>query len=213
DGGAPRCASVLPVFTNGRGDGPKARVRTLAGRKKRLIAMTSYSPASTGLQQERAGRITNNVMLLLLAAFLSLLIFEQVATGWLTFGERVNISRRDFNTTELIVMAASALWGVFALLTALRVAFNGTGSVRRYFDREGGMPASVGFTTATLTVIGTVGALIAVQIITGWLPLGARANIPRSNINWLEWVAFGLAALWALLSLRTAWGLLMRQRP
>lgn len=158
--------------------------------------------------------MSGNPLLLALVALICFLILEQIATGWLVFGERVNISRRDFNTIEWVAMALSGAWGLLSLVAAVRLALNGSArGVRRYFDGEGGMPVAISFSAALLAVIGLVCALVAVQVLTGWLALGARANIPRSDINWVEWATAGLAALWALLSLRTAWGLALRQHP
>lgn len=168
--------------------------------------MTSHS-------RDTAGRIPSNALLLALLGLFSLLVFEQIAAGWLVFGERINISRRDFNSIELIVMALGAVWGIFSLGTALRLVLKDSRGVRNFFDDGSGMPAGLLFSLVTLSLIGIACAVVAGQLLTGWIPLGERANIPRSNLNWIEWVSIALAALWASLCLRTAWGLLRRQRP
>jgi ribose/xylose/arabinose/galactoside ABC-type transport system permease subunit len=163
--------------------------------------------------QAKAEGFSTNTLLLALLGLFCLLIFEQTLTGWLVFGERVNISRRDFNSTELIVMTVGMVWGLFSLGTALRQALRDGGSARAFFEGESGLPSGVLFSAATLTLIGSACALIAVQLLTGWLALGQRANIPRSNLNWIEWLSIALASLWAILCLRTALGLSLRQRP
>jgi ribose/xylose/arabinose/galactoside ABC-type transport system permease subunit len=168
--------------------------------------MASYSRAMTG-------RISSNVLLLALLGLFCLLVFEQVVSGWLVFGERINISRRDYNSIELIVMALGVVWGIFSLGTALRLALKSSHGVRGFFDGESGMPAGVLFSLATLALMGIACAVVAALLLTGWLPLGERTNIPRSNLNWIEWVSIGLTGLWAILCLRTAWGLVLRQRP
>lgn len=52
---------------------------------------------------------------------------------------------------------------------------------------------------------------IAGQIVTGWLPFGERINIPRSNINPVEWGLILLSIIYGLACLRTAWGLNRRE--
>lgn len=58
-----------------------------------------------------------SVAVLGLTGLLFILIAEQIFTGWLPLGERVNISRRDINTLEWLTIIGSALWGIVALRT------------------------------------------------------------------------------------------------
>jgi ribose/xylose/arabinose/galactoside ABC-type transport system permease subunit len=62
-------------------------------------------------------RITMIYMFVL--AFLGFLVAEQIITGWLALGERINISRRDINFIEWSVIIGSSLFGLAALRTAL----------------------------------------------------------------------------------------------
>lgn len=53
----------------------------------------------------------------------TLLVAEQVVTGWLALGDRVNISRRDFNWLEIATVALALVWGLVnlrALIGALQ---------------------------------------------------------------------------------------------
>jgi ribose/xylose/arabinose/galactoside ABC-type transport system permease subunit len=47
----------------------------------------------------------------------SLILSEQIATGWLALGERTNISRRDLNPIEWITIIGGVLWGAIVLRT------------------------------------------------------------------------------------------------
>jgi ribose/xylose/arabinose/galactoside ABC-type transport system permease subunit len=155
-----------------------------------------------------------NVILLVLLGFFTLIFAEQLITGWLALGERLNISRRDFNITEIIVIVAAGLWGLFSLWTALGLARDGgRTALRRYYDEGGPMPAGGWYITVVLATMGIVSLLIAVQIFTGWLPLGARANISRHDLNWIEWATITLTIFWGVLCLRTVLGFLRRERP
>jgi len=58
-----------------------------------------------------------SVALLGMIGIVSLLIAEQIFTGWLPLGERVNMSRRDINALEWFVLIGSTAWGLVALRT------------------------------------------------------------------------------------------------
>lgn len=182
--------------------------------------MSSYSGTSPTTRPQSsittAGKRARdvNTVLLMLTAVLCLLLAQQVLTGWLALGERLNISRRDYNLLEFAVITLGFLWGVFSLWTTFSFIRSGsTQSMHRFFDGEAPMPAGLRYATATLFLISLICLLIAAQIITGWLPLGARANVPRSNLNWVEWATLFLAAFWGVLCLRTTLGLLRREKP
>ncbi|MBZ0281873.1 MAG: ABC transporter permease [Anaerolineae bacterium] len=152
-----------------------------------------------------------NVLLLVIVGIASLIIAEQVATGWLVLGERINISRRDLNLLELVVIAGTFIWGLICLWTALRFLVHETKPlVRRYFDEGDPMPPGIQLSVALLVIIGIISSLVAVQVITGWLPLGERANIPRSNLNTIEWITIALSGIAAIITLRTVLGLIRR---
>lgn len=55
--------------------------------------------------------------------------------------------------------------------------------------------------------LGLSGLLVAALIILGWFPLGERANILRSNLNWIEYSTILLSSLYAIACLRTFRGL------
>ena len=57
-----------------------------------------------------------------------------------------------------------------------------------------------------------VGAIIAYMTSLGWMPLGERADILRSDISALEIVVAVAGAVYALACLRTAFGLRNRER-
>ncbi len=152
-----------------------------------------------------------NVLLLVIVGIASLIIAEQVATGWLVLGERINISRRDLNLLELVVIAGTFIWGLICLWTALRFLVHETKPlVRRYFDEGDPMPPGIQLSVALLVIIGIISSLVAVQVITGWLPLGERVNIPRSNLNTIEWITIALSGIAAIITLRTVLGLIRR---
>jgi ribose/xylose/arabinose/galactoside ABC-type transport system permease subunit len=52
------------------------------------------------------------------AGLVGLLLAEQVLTGWLAFGERANISRRDINFGEILAIVAGLIFAIIALQTA-----------------------------------------------------------------------------------------------
>ncbi len=178
---------------------------------KRFV-MTSLSSAKLAATRESSG-LRFNFLLSLATGFVSLLLAEQVAAGWMVFGERINISRRDFNQTEIAVIVGGVLIGLLALWTALQFLIQQQQSVRAYFDDNKPMPPGLVFTTVTIGLIGIACVLIAIQIITGWLPLGLRVNISRRDINNVEWGATILGLMWGGLCLRTVLGMWRRERP
>jgi ribose/xylose/arabinose/galactoside ABC-type transport system permease subunit len=85
--------------------------------------------------------------------------------------------------------------------------------VQAYFDGSKTMPDGLRYGVAALAVC-TGGLLfIAIQIATGWLALGERINIPRSNLSWFEITTLVLCVLYAVLLGRTIFGFLRRERP
>lgn len=175
--------------------------------------MTSYSSSASADARGRSA-LNSNIILIFAAGALCLLFAEQVATGWLALGERLNISRRDFNLLELFSIAGGVLWGVFALWTAFgMLTQRAEVTVRAYFDEEGPMPAGVRFAAVNFALIGLICLLIAIQVFTGWLPLGERVNIPRSSLNVVEWATIILGLFWSGYCLRTALGIWRRERP
>jgi hypothetical protein len=156
----------------------------------------------------------SNVILLILLGIFTLLFAEQLITGWLALGDRLDISRRDLNLTEIILIVMAGLWGLFSLWTALGLMrAGGRTGLRRYFDGETGMPAGGWYVTIVLAVMGIVSLLIAIQIFTGWLPLGDRANISRRDLSWIEWATIALTIIWGVMCLRTVLGFLRRENP
>ncbi len=176
--------------------------------------MTASRTTSAGEVRKSATPTINlNIILLLLVSLASFIIAEQIITGWLPLGERANISRRDMNPIELLAIAGTLIWGLITLRTAwsfLRHESHPT--LRRYFNDGVPMPPGVVLTVTVLSIIGVFSLLIAEQIFTGWLPLGERTNISRHDINFLEWVVIGGALLWGIVTLRTAWGFVRRDR-
>jgi len=157
------------------------------------------------------GAIT--VLMLVIVGVTSLIIAEQVLTGWLALGERANISRRDMNPIEVGVIATTTIWG----LAALRGAWGflrreNAPTIREYFASRLPMPPGVLLTTVLLVVVGAIALVIAEQVLTGWLALGERVNISRRDLNYIEWMVIFVSALWGLVTLRTAWGFLQRDR-
>ncbi|MBN8592868.1 MAG: ABC transporter permease [Anaerolineae bacterium] len=172
--------------------------------------MTSYSSASSTPSGGRG--ISSNVILLALAGLFALLLAQQIAAGWLALGERINIPRTDFNLTEILVMVIAGVWGLFTLFSALTLPDRDTG-IRTYFDDNGPMPSGLRYIAVNFGLLGGICLLIAVQVLTGWLPLGERVNILRSNLNVVEWGTILGCVLWAGLALRTALGFFNRERP
>ena len=57
-----------------------------------------------------------------------------------------------------------------------------------------------------------LGVFIAALVILGWMPLGERANIPRSSLNTYEIIAALASLLYAIGCFRTAYGLFRREQ-
>ncbi|MBI1282626.1 MAG: hypothetical protein GC179_31150 [Anaerolineaceae bacterium] len=174
-----------------------------------MATISSVKPTARAI----ASSVRLNFSLALGTGLLSLLVAEQVATGWIAFGDRLNISRRDFNLTEIVVIVGGILVGLLALWTAFQFLINREQSVRAYFNENRPMPPALLFTTVTIFLIGIICLLIAIQVITGWIPLGARTNISRRDINFPEWGTIIITLIWGGLCLRTALGLWRRERP
>jgi ribose/xylose/arabinose/galactoside ABC-type transport system permease subunit len=60
-----------------------------------------------------------STILLGVIGFGSLILAEQVLTGWLPLGEHLNISRRDLNGIEWIAIILGVVWGLLMVRTAL----------------------------------------------------------------------------------------------
>lgn len=156
-------------------------------------------------------RLNINILLLVIVGIISLVIAEQIASGWLALGERVNISRRDFNLVEIVVLAGSFIWGLMCLWTAVGFLTQETRPlVRRYFDENIPMPPGIRLCIVLLAIIGIISLLVAVQVFTGWLPLGERTNILRSDRNTLEWLTILLSGVVGIIAIRTVLGLIRR---
>jgi ribose/xylose/arabinose/galactoside ABC-type transport system permease subunit len=173
-------------------------------------------PAATSYEQSvpKSSQTFVTIILLLIVGIASLVIAEQVLTGWLALGERANISRRNWNPIELTVMIGCFFWGIASLYTAWGFWRHPSApSLRDYFERKDTQTApGVMLTIVLLIVVGVLCLVIAEQVLTGWLALGERANISRRDLNAVEWMTIVIATLWGLVNLRTAWGLLTRDR-
>lgn len=174
--------------------------------------MSSYAAAAAQASFSRSR--TTNLILLLITAVVSLLLAEQVAAGWIALGDRANISRREFNLTEIVVIAGAGLWGLYALWTGLSLLRqNESYGIREYFDDDAKRPTSLSFITAVLGATGVICLLIALQVATGWIALGSRVNISRRDLNFLEIGTILLGLFWSGLCLRTVLGIIRRERP
>jgi ribose/xylose/arabinose/galactoside ABC-type transport system permease subunit len=178
--------------------------------------MTSFSATSRGGEPvERKFPLFNGgVWIALIAGVLTLLLAQQVATGWLALGEQINIPRSNFNLQEWVIIIGGAAWGLFSLRTAGQMMSKQEGAgVQAYFDGNIPMPAGLRYGVAALAV-GAGGLIfIALQIATRWLALGERINIPRSNLSWFEYTTIVLCVVYAALLGRTILGFLRRERP
>lgn len=84
--------------------------------------------------------------------------------------------------------------------------------MQAYFDEKSKAPLPANLVTVLMLIFGAAGIVVALQIVTGWLPLGIRANILRNDLNFIEWIGIGAGVVYGAACLRTAWGLWQRQR-
>jgi ribose/xylose/arabinose/galactoside ABC-type transport system permease subunit len=73
-----------------------------------------------------------------------------------------------------------------------------------------GEPSSL--LTYLMLGLGIAGFVVAALILLGWLPLGIRANVLRSDKNWIEYTVVILSVLYGIACLRTYYGLSMKER-
>ncbi len=174
--------------------------------------MASTTSATRGTSRT-TGRLNWNTILLLVISLASFVIAEQIIAGWLPLGERVNISRRDINLTEILAAAGAIAWGLVTLRTAWGfIRHERTPSIKGYFSENNPMPPGVLLSVVLLGLIGIFSLFIAEQILTGWLPLGPRVGLSRRDLNPLELVTIIATAIWGVVTLRTAFGFLQRDR-
>lgn len=81
-----------------------------------------------------------------------------------------------------------------------------------YYDDPGSSPLIPRLIMLAMFVFGVFGLFIAEQILTGWLPLGDRINIPRSSINFIEWLTIIGSTIYGVACLRTSFGMYRRER-
>jgi hypothetical protein len=148
------------------------------------------STTTTTAARQMSRPFNSNTILLLVVSFLSFFFAEQILTGWLPLGDRLNLSRRDFNAVEIAAVVGAIGWG----LITLRVAWGffrheQMHTIRSYFTESAPMPSGILLTTIFLALVGFLSLLIAEQVLAGWLPLGDRSNISRRDINLFEWLA------------------------
>lgn len=170
------------------------------------------SVSQPGIRQ-RGTTSTPSAIFILISGAIGFLIAEQVATGWLALGDRINISRRDFNLLEIVVIIAGILWALFSIWTVGGLARRASNGVRAYLDDKAPMSAGLRYAVVTLAAVSILCLFIAIQVTTGWLALGERANISRRDLNWIEIVLIGLCLLTAGLCMRTVIGFWRRERP
>jgi ribose/xylose/arabinose/galactoside ABC-type transport system permease subunit len=171
--------------------------------------------ASDPQQRNQAlARLGVTLFLLVIVGIASLVIAQQILTGWLVLGERANISRRDLNPIEITVMLGTAIWGLICLWTVLGfVRHSSPPTIKDYFGgKHTAMSPGILLTIALLGVIGVITLVIGEQVLTGWLALGERVNISRRDINWVEWVTIAGTGIIGIISLRTVFGLITRDK-
>jgi ribose/xylose/arabinose/galactoside ABC-type transport system permease subunit len=158
----------------------------------------------------------NNLLLILgllvVAGILSLVFAQQLVTGWIALGERINISRRDFNLLELGSMVGMTLWGLIVLWAAGSAFANSSAiRVQDYFHQGKRTPAAL-LAMIFLAASVIVSWVVTYQLAMGWWTLGERANISRRDFNTLEILAMTASLLWGLLNATTLWGFLQRRQ-
>ena len=81
-----------------------------------------------------------------------------------------------------------------------------------YFEENAEPSTGVQLTRIYMVLLGLGALLMAEQVLTGWIALGERIDVLRSDINFIEWVVIVAFLLLALSALRTAWSLWGRDR-
>ncbi len=79
------------------------------------------------------------------------------------------------------------------------------------FYEENAEPSTgVNLVRIYMVLLGLGALLLAEQVLAGWIALGERINILRSDVNFIEWVVVVAFLLLAMAALRTAWSLWRR---
>ena len=178
-------------------------------------SIPQVSFASPDVEDYRAtSNFTWTLILLAIVGIASLILAEQLITGWLALGERANISRRDINVIELVSIVGCVIWALVTLRTAWGFwRHENFVSMDVYFsDRHSRRAPGVFLTILLLGIVGVVSLFLAEQVLTGWLALGERANISRRDLNLIEWLVIVGGLLWGIVSLRTVYGLWRHDR-
>lgn len=81
-----------------------------------------------------------------------------------------------------------------------------------YFEENAEPSTGVQLTRIYMILLGLGALLMAEQVLTGWIALGERIDVLRSDINFIEWVVIVAFLLLAVSALRTAWSLWGRDR-
>lgn len=176
------------------------------------------TPLPVGISNVENYRETSSftwtVILLVIVGVASFILCEQMITGWLALGERVNISRRDINVIEIAAIIASAIWTVVTLGTAWNfLRHTDFVSMDVYFsDKHSRRAPGVFLTIMLLGIVGVLSLFLAEQVLTGWLALGDRINISRRDINAFEWAVIVGGVFWGIMTLRTVLGLWRHDR-
>ena len=84
--------------------------------------------------------------------------------------------------------------------------------MQAYFEGKSEASTLGGMVTLLALGFGVLGLTIAYAIFFGWLPLGERAQILRSDLNSLETIASVVSLIYAACCLRTAYGLYIREQ-
>lgn len=71
-----------------------------------------------GDQVARTPGVLLTLALLSIIGVISLVLAEQVLTGWVALGERANLSRRDLNAGEISAIIIGVVWGLLSLRAA-----------------------------------------------------------------------------------------------
>ena len=84
--------------------------------------------------------------------------------------------------------------------------------MQAYFDGKGDAATLGRLVTLLAFGFALLGFAIAYGVFFGWLPLGERANILRSELNNIEWIVSVFSLIYAACCLRTAYGLYIREQ-